>query len=204
MKKIIVLAAGLFLTVAVRAQNSDDQIRIGVKAGANFSNIIKSGDSDFKTDYKTGFNAGVTLNIPVVERFSFAPELVYSQKGYKAHTTFGDFTQTTNFIEAPLLAKIHVINRFNLVIGPQISFLLSTKNKFESGFGTVEDKFNEDSDKFRKSLIGGVVGASFDVTPNIDIHGRYSIDFQKNNENGTSETPKFKNQVFQVGLGFMF
>ncbi|MGV8879597.1 MAG: PorT family protein, partial [Sphingobacteriaceae bacterium] len=68
MKKIIVLAAGLFLTGAVSAQNNDDQISIGIKAGANFSNIIKSGESDFKTDYKTGFNAGVTLNIPIVER----------------------------------------------------------------------------------------------------------------------------------------
>ncbi|MGV8880464.1 MAG: hypothetical protein ACOH2A_15710 [Sphingobacteriaceae bacterium] len=94
------------------------------------------------------------------------------------------------------------MNRFSMVAGPQVSFLLSTKNKFESGFATVENKFNEDADKFRKSLIGGVVGASFDVTPNIDIHGRYGIDFQKNNENGTSETPKFRNQVFQVGLGF--
>lgn len=204
MKKIFVLAAGLFVAGIVNAQNNDQIINVGVKAGANFSNIIKSGDSDFETDYKTGFNVGLTLEIPLNERLSFAPEVVYSQKGYKAHTAFGDFTQTTDFIEAPILAKINVVDRFNIVVGPQVSFLLSTKNKFESGFGAVEEKYKEDSDKFRKSLVGGVIGASFDLSSNIDLHGRYALDFQKNNEDGTSETPQFRNQVFQVGLGFKF
>jgi hypothetical protein len=33
---------------------------------------------------------------------------------------------------------------------------------------------------------------------------RYALDFQKNNENGTSQTPEYKNQVFQLGLGVKF
>jgi hypothetical protein len=204
MKKFFVFAISILSISMANAQSNDDGVKIGIKAGANFSNIIKSGDKDFETDYKTGFNAGVTLDIPVVPRLSFAPELVFSQKGYKAQTLLGDFTQTTSFIEAPILAKINVVDRFNIVAGPQVSFLVSTKNKFDSGFGTVEQEYEEDSDKFRKSLVGGVIGASFDISPNIDLHGRYALDFQKNNEDGTSQTPKFRNQVFQVGLGFKF
>jgi hypothetical protein len=42
------------------------------------------------------------------------------------------------------------------------------------------------------------------VSNNISINGRYTLDLQKNNENGTSETPQFKNQVWQAGLAFKF
>lgn len=203
MKKIIILALGLFAAGAVNAQSP---VRLGVKAGVNLPNIIKDdGNNDFKTKINTGFNAGVTLDINLIKGLAFTPELLYATKGYKAETAFGDFTQTTHFIDLPILASINLGGSgLNLVAGPQVSFLLSTKNKFENGFGTVEQEFDEDADKFKKSLVGGVIGFRYDVNSQVDIHGRYALDFQKNNEDGTKQTPEFKNQVFSIGLGIKF
>jgi len=207
MKKIFILALGLFVTgLTANAQSTDSPIRFGIKGGASFSNIIKDdGNNDFKTDYLVGFNAGVTLDIKLLENLAFTPEVLYATKGYKLESGLGKFTQTTHFIDIPILASIKLAEGFNVVAGPQVSFLMSTSNKFETGFGTAEQKIVEDeSDRFKKSLLGGVIGARFDVNDRVGIYGRYSLDFQKNNENGSTTTPEFKNQGFQVGLGLKF
>ena len=202
MKKIIILALGLFAATAADAQD----IRFGVKAGLNLPNIIKDdGNNDFKTKVNPGFNAGVTVDIPLVSGLAFTPEILFASKGYKATTSLGEFTQTTYFVDVPILASIKVAGSgLNIVVGPQVSFLTSTKNKFDSGFGTVENQYDEDADKFKKSLLGGVIGLRFDINDKFDIHGRYALDFQKNNEDGTNRTPEFKNQVFSVGVGVKF
>ncbi|RZK39350.1 MAG: PorT family protein [Pedobacter sp.] len=207
MKKIFIIAVALLSTAGiVKAQSTDQPIRFGIKAGANFSNIIKGdGNNNFNTDYLTGFHAGVTVDIKLLENLAFTPEALYSTKGYKATSAIGDFTQTTHFIDIPILASVRLGGGLNLVAGPQVSFLMSTNNKFETGFGTAEQRIVEDdSDRFKKSLVGGVIGFRYDFSNRLGLNGRYALDFQKNNENGTSQTPEFKNQVFQVGLGVKF
>jgi hypothetical protein len=207
MKKIAILVLGLFVTgLTANAQSTDKLIKFGVKGGVNFSNIIKDdGNNDFKTDYLVGYNAGITLDIKLLENLAFTPELLYSTKGYKSESTFGTFTQTTHFIDLPILASIKLAEGLNVVAGPQVSFLLSTNNKFENGFGTAQQQIVEDeSDRFKKSILAGVIGARFDLSNKVGIFGRYALDFQKTNENGDRVTPEFKNQVFQVGLGLKF
>ncbi|MBB2146096.1 outer membrane beta-barrel protein [Pedobacter sp. LMG 31464] len=206
MKKIIILAIGLFITGVANAQSTDKAIRLGVKAGVNYSNIIKDdGNNNFKTDYLVGYHAGITLDIPLLPNLAFTPEALYSTKGYKSSSTFGDFTQTTHFIDIPILASIKLAEGLNVVAGPQVSFLLSTNNKFENGFGTTEQQIVEDdADRFKKSLVGGVIGFRYDFNNKVGINGRYALDFQKNNENGSTQTPEYKNQVFQLGLGVKF
>lgn len=196
----------LFVTGVAQAQSTDKFIRLGVKAGANFSNIIKDdGNNNFETDYLTGYHAGVTLDIKLLENLALTPELLYSTKGYKLTSNFGEFTQRTHFIELPILASIRLGGGLNVVAGPQVSFLLQTDNKFENGFSTVQQQIVEDeSSRFKNSLVGGVIGFRYDFNSQFGINGRYAIDFQKNNENGSTTTPEYKNQVFQVGLGVKF
>jgi hypothetical protein len=203
MKKIFLLAAGLLFTGSIYAQSP---VRFGIKGGLNLPNIVQSGNSDFDTKINPGFNVGVTVDIPLTESIAFTPEALYATKGYKLTSRVGEFTQTTNFIDIPILASFKLGGSgLNLVAGPQVSFLMSTKNKFENGFGSAEQTIVEnDSDRFKKSLFGGVVGFRYDVTSNIDVHGRYALDFQKNNENGSNQTPEYKNQVFSIGFGYKF
>lgn len=203
MKKIFILAIGLFVATAASAQ---DRIKFGIKAGLNYSDIVKGdGNNNFDTEAKAGFNAGVTVEIPLIAGLQFTPEVLYAQKGYKNTYSYGTFKQTTNFIDVPILFAFRLGSSFNIVAGPQVSFLMSTKNKFENGFGTVEEtQVENDSDRFKKSLVAGVIGFRYDVNDKFDIHARYAIDFQKNNENGTQYTPEYRNQVYSVGIGIKF
>jgi hypothetical protein len=199
MKKLFIIAIGVLAAGAVHAQN----VSFGVKAGGNMSNIIKTNDENYDTQFKPGFNAGLTMEIGISKQLAFAPELMFSQKGYKTDSFGGTFTQTTNWIEIPILAKINPTPAFNIFLGPQVSFLTKTQNKFE-GIVNGQQTIEEGSDTFKKSIAGGVIGAGFDITPKVGISARYALDFQKTDENGNTSTPAFKNQVIQAGLGFKF
>ncbi|MEO6520780.1 MAG: porin family protein [Mucilaginibacter sp.] len=198
MKKIILFAVGLLVAGAVNAQ-----VKFGVKGGLDVSNIIKTNDPNFNTNYVIGFNAGVTLEIPLIGPLSVQPEVVYAQKGYKAILSTGDFTQTRNFIDIPLLARLRLADNFAIVVGPQFSFATSTKNVYSNGITvTQQTQYDNDRNNFRNSIVGGVAGLSIDLSKSVDFHARYALDLQKNNGDGSSQTPEFRNQVFQFGLAF--
>ena len=184
-------------------------LRIGVRAGVNSSNIKKSGSSniDLSTGAKTGFNAALFLEIPFIPAFTIQPELQFSQKGYKATGTYSsapyEYKQTSNFIEVPLLAKFKPTQNFGFIIGPQFSFLTSTKTKVTVANATHETLVKNDNDNLRKNILGGVIGLEAAAGP-VLFDLRYSLDFQKNNGDGSSTVPSYKNQVIALSAGFRF
>jgi hypothetical protein len=211
MKKIFFLAIIILSAGSVSAQryfsgsrgdysNYDFyQPKVGFEAGLNIANTINSTNSNYSTNTVAGFNAGITFDIPVIYPFSIEPEVLYSQKGYKADTQFGQFTKRTSFIDVPVLAKFRIAPVFNLFIGPQFSYLLSTTNTYSNGFSTTNQQYyNNDT----KAYLDGVVGVSFDINRSIDLHARYTIDIEETDSNSNSYVPSYRNQVWQIGLGF--
>lgn len=201
MKKVIIVAIGVLFAGAVNAQT------FGVKGGLNFSNIIKTNDKNFNTEIKAGLNAGLFAEIPIISSLAFAPELMFSQKGYKTSGSSllggpNEYSVATNFIELPILAKINASDKFSIVLGPQVSFLISTKETFKQGSDSYQNTIREENDRLKKSLFGGVAGVGIALTEKLSLNGRYALDFQKNNEDGTTQTPIYKNQVYQFSLGF--
>jgi hypothetical protein len=212
MKKLFLAAIVLFIAASADAQRhgyrkqraSDDyyQPRIGLTGGLNIANTVSSRNSDFSTDTKLGANVGLFVEIPIVYPLSFQPEILFSQKGYRANTAYGEFAQRANFIDVPILAKIKLAPSFNILVGPQVSFLMNTRNTYYDDFDVLYQesyKYNGD-----KTFVGGVIGVAFDLNRNVDLRGRYTIDFQENNPNGRSGVPDYRNQVWQIGLGFKF
>lgn len=210
MKKIFVLTGVLFAfsVVSVNAQKTTTRkatdLSFGVRAGLNLSNVVKDNDKNFSTEIKPGINAAVYVEIPVVSSFSVQPELQFSQKGYKASGSgFGspyEYTQTSNFIEIPLLAKFIPSKSFAIVVGPQFSFLTSTKTKFTTNNVSYQNTVNQENGNLKKNLVGGVLGIEASAQ-NLIFSARYSLDFQSNNGDGTSTTPRYKNQVFGFSVG---
>ena len=211
MKKSIFLAVVILSAGTVNAQryfsgsrsdysNYDFyQPKIGFEAGLNIANTISSDNSNYSTNSVAGFNAGITFDIPVIYPFSIVPEVIYSQKGYKATTQFGEFTRRNGFLDIPVLAKFRVAPTFNLFVGPQFSYLLSTTNTYSDGFTTTSrEYYNNDS----KAFLDGVLGVSFDLNSSVDLHARYTIDIEKTDSHGNSYVPAYRNQVWQIGLGF--
>lgn len=224
MKKFIFLAICLFTAGAASAQRYyrphrrppqrvvrhesnrqyDDfyQVKVGLTAGLNVSNTVDAYNSNFSTGSIAGWNAGLTMDIPLVYPLSFAPELLFSQKGYSANTDYGKFTQRTNYIDVPLLAKLRLVPGFSVVVGPQLSFLTSTKNTYDTGFNTsYQESYDNRGDH---SVVSGVIGLSVDLNRNVELRGRYNIDLSANHPYADSYLPDYRNQVWQIGLGFKF
>jgi len=211
MKKQLVVAGCIFLAFGAKlnAQSSDSKssnLHFGARAGVNISNLVTD-DNTGTTGSKAGLNAAVILEIPVVPVFSVQPELQFSQKGFKRSGSFlsapYDYSLTTNFIEIPVLAKIRPSKNFGIFIGPQYSFLVSTSTKFKVGNEAYESQVDQDVDNFRKNILGGVVGVELSTGP-LFFDLRYSRDFQTNNGDGTSSTPRYKNQVAALSVGLRF
>jgi len=220
MKKILFLAiCGLLFAGSVSAQGYyygprrvrrpparseyDDfyKVRVGVTGGLNIANTVSAYNTNFSTAAITGFNAGLTLDIPLIYPLSFAPEVLYSQKGYAAVTTDGNFTQHSNYIDIPLLAKFRLSPTFNFLIGPQVSFPVSTTTTFDNGFVVTDEHFYNTYGN--GAILDGVVGVSFDLSRDVELRARYTIDLQQNVENA-SYGGDYRNQVWQIGLGFKF
>ena len=110
MKKIILIIAIItFMANIIIAQDNStdlrDKLQFGLKAGVNFSNIYDSKNQEFNADFKVGFAGGAFLEIPIGKYIGLQPEILFSQKGYKATGTFltlpYKFTHTTSYIDVP-------------------------------------------------------------------------------------------------------
>jgi hypothetical protein len=209
MKKSIIVLALLtfFFSAAIQAQNSDsrENFTIGVKAGLNISNVWDSEGEDFEHDAKAGFAGGLFMGIPLGSFFGFQPEVLLSQKGFVASGTLlgtpYSFTKTTTYIDVPLQLQIKPIEYVTLVVGPQYSYLINEKNVYTFGENSIEQEEEFENDNIRKNILGFVVGADANISHFV-ISGRVGWDLLNNNGDGTSTTPRYKNQWIQLTVGF--
>jgi hypothetical protein len=95
------------------------------------------------------------------------------------------------------------VKNFGILVGPQFSFLASTKTNFTTSNTSYENLVKTDNDNLRKNILGGVIGIEASAS-NLVVGLRYNVDFQTNNGDGTSSTPKYKNQVASLSVGFIF
>lgn len=194
----------LFLGVALAVSSFTFAQQFGAKAGVNVSNI--SSDNNLDTNTKTGFYAGLVMNAPIAESFSIQPEVLYNSVGAKYdYGNIGSSTLTLDYITVPVMFQYNLVPEFYLEAGPEFGFLVSAKQKIESGdfsgVGTL------DKDNFNAFNFGLGLGAGFNITNNIGINARYVAGFtdatDENNEQFGRDANN-KNNVFQAGMTFKF
>ena len=207
-KKIVLLIALFTASVGFSQVTNDtrDELKLGIKAGLNYSNVYDEQGEDFVATGKAGFAAGAFVSIPLGKFFGIQPEVLYSQKGYKATgSVLGlkyDYSKTTTFVDIPLLLQIKPIPMLSFVAGPQFSYLLDTKNTF-NGTTTTTTEASVNADNYKKNIFGFVVGADVNIDHFI-ISGRAGWDISKSDADGNSTAPRYKNQVLQLTLGYSF
>lgn len=211
--RTITAVAALLLTTAGFAQNDPiktadtrSDFKFGFKAGINISNVYDEEGDDFVADNKTGFAGGMFLSIPITQFIGFQPEVLYSEKGFEAKgsTILGDYEykRTTTYLDIPLQLQIKPIESLTFLVGPQYSYLLETKNEFNGSTTTTqEDDIN--ADNYKKNIFGFVVGADVNIQ-SFMISARAGWDISKSDVDGDDTKPRYKNQVFQLTLGYSF
>ena len=174
MKKIFFTALLIVTGVTVKAQD----IKFGLKAGANFASINGADDSD----NITSFHAGAALELNFVPSFSVQAEGLFNSIG--AQVENGDDINL-DYISVPVMAKFYILpDRLSIMAGPQFSFLLSE----------AEQAVNANS--FDIAAAGGI---ELRIIKGLFAQARYTIGLNDVYDNRDS-----KNAVFQLSLGYMF
>ncbi|QQX76083.1 MULTISPECIES: porin family protein [Aequorivita] len=195
MKKILLFTA--FAIFAFVNSHAQGEFRIGFKAGVNVASI--GGDDTFgigSFGSRTGFHVGALVEIPINEKFSVQPELLYSAKGSNYDFSSGDTDIKLDYIDVPILAKYHIIQGLSAELGPVIGVLV--KADADNGDET------EDIKEFYKSTdIGIGIGASYRLPMGVFFSLRYNKGLTDINDNPDTNA-KNQNNVFQVSAGYSF
>ena len=211
-KKLSIVAITLtMLTLNVNAQDdaldTRDRIQLGAKVGLNYANVYDSEGEEFKADPKLGMVLGAFISIPIGTYFGIQPEVLYSQKGFSGTGKIlglnYDFTRTTNYLDIPLYFAIKPSEFITLVAGPQFSYLLSRKDVFATAVTTIEQEQEFENDNIRKNTLGASLGLDINISHFV-IGARAAWDLQNNNGDGSTTTPRYKNQWLQATVGFKF
>lgn len=202
MKKIIFASVALLLMANTMTAQG---IHFGAKAGINYSNIYDSQTKDYSADGKIGFAAGGFVSIPIGTFLGIQPELLFSQKGFQATSSFlgsnVTLKRTTNYIDLPIFLAIKPSEMITILVGPQYSYLIKQNDVFTSPITNTEVNQDFDTENIRKNTLCVVGGVDFNLS-NIVLGARVGMDMYNNNGDGTSTTPRYKNVWAQATVGF--
>lgn len=199
--KATLLAVALLIGVNANAQ--DSPIQLGVKAGANLSNV--GGDTE-GTKAKFGFNAGVTLDYNFTPNVALLTGLEFTTKGFKIKDLDG-FSANAMYLQLPVHVgyKLDVAEGTKIVFhaGPYIAYGIGgkIKQKVEAGDGDIEAKldfFGDDAAKRFDFGVGAGAGVEFG-----QIGIGLGYDFGLANISRDSDG-KIKNQNAYLTVGYKF
>ena len=139
------LFLGLLFGALLLTLPADAQVRLGVRAGVNASNVKFQRDLDF--DPLPGYQAGLQADISLSPNFSIQPALLYVTKGFSSELEFrnqqGNLTGTyrgsfrTHYLEFPVLAlyKVNVSKTYKMFggLGPYVAAGIGGKTNFNFG-----------------------------------------------------------------------
>ncbi|WP_324673110.1 porin family protein [Hymenobacter sp. GOD-10R] len=216
MKKAFLAVVALLLITSASAIESRAQgVRVGIKAGANLSNLSGDLQDEDRFQNKTGFVGGLMLNVPLLaDNFlSLQPELLYSQKGFKNDGSYlkGLYSYkgkaTYNYLDLPVLAKIKAGPIF-VEAGPQFSYLINRKDetrRYLNGQQLDYSSAERDLSNVNRFEVGYAAGIGVQVV-GVILDVRYNgsfTDFTKNGYQG-NDLRNARNSVFQASVGFLF
>ena len=191
MKKLFTVIIILGISMMINAQD----VKFGLKGGVNFASF--SGKDVENVDSKTAFHVGVLAEIPLLDKFSLQPELLYSVQGIKENDDNAEFK--LNYLQLPLMGKYYVTDEFSFEAGPQVGFLLSAKAKVEGeGEGDIKDNMN-------KTDFGLNFGLGYTLGNRLNVNARYNFGLSKiyNKDTFLSDIKAY-NSVIQVSVGYIF
>lgn len=202
----------LFLGVTVTAQTQ--KVKLGVKAGLNVSSLAFD-ESELHSSNKTGFTAGIMVEIPLVKNFSLQPELLYSQQGTQNSFSDSDVTNSNykstielNYLNIPVMLKYYVIKGLSVQAGPQIGILLKANNKYQDNFLGYENKESFDLKDYSAGIDTSVnFGLGYQFKDKFYTDLRYNISYSNVFKDGDTNhfiNSDMKNRVFQVTIGYFF
>jgi hypothetical protein len=202
-----VLAAVTMLVVAASPTYAQG-ITGGVKVGVNFADLSldapgdadlgELGELDDLLGNRTGFVAGGFVDVPFTPQVSFAPEVLFTQKGARTEILDNSVAFELTQLQIPLLFKANFVSgpvRPFVAVGPAFGFNTSTKLTTEIGGDKEEVDFDDETEGIEYSLVVGG-GVKFGQA---SVELRYDLGLSNLS---SSETGDIKSRTFSILFGF--
>lgn len=188
---------------------AQSKLGFGIKGGLNFANVTNA--ESINGSSRTGFMAGVFLAPPSSGVMGFRSEVMYSRQGFDFGTNTNTGSVSLDYILLPQLTTINIGKVASLMLGFQMAFLISAKEKTDdtsaNPAGDIMDYYN----RFDYGAAGGIEIFPF---KGMLLGARMNISFgdlMKNPESYTGGSPlpaapdvDLKNNVVQIYLGYRF
>lgn len=237
--KIKIITAILFGLISLNAfaqseienpQSDIKNLQFGVKAGWSYNNLYGS-DRNYifasdKTQYQSGFHAGIFLDTRMSKHFGLKHELLFSQKRIGVSLTdMNDEAYkskfTMSYLDLTPASLTFQAGDFQLYAGPYISALLNAnvqrrdKNgkmyKDKSIFGTPDDDETE-THYLQKFDFGANLGLEYHFGSGLSIGARYTHGFTDifqyangyTNEDTKTDNIKIYNRGWMFSIGYTF
>jgi len=212
MKKIVLFTGLVIFSMSgMFAQADSKAVQFGVKGGVNSATI--SGDDINDAKSRTSFNVGVLAEIPITERLSIQPEVMYSGQGFDVKEIDQDNIFDTNenveyqldYIQVPILLKAYLVKGLSVEVGPQFGFKIHEELDFQPNADGGDIEINPEDSYIKDFDTSLAIGAGYKFDNGFFVNGRYNLGLTNIfKEDTILENIDAKNAVWQVGLGFMF
>ena len=198
MKKIMMIAAMMLMSIGAFAQNEVGQITLKPTVGMNIATVTKQTDSKVRV----GMMAGVEGEYGVAENFGLTAGLFYSMQGVKFTNKIDgvDLTETdkVDFLNIPIMANYYVIPGLAVKAGVQPGFKVSGKRSIDAKEGSSKANLTEDLEGIKAFQFAIPVGASYEYKSFV-LDARYNIYLTKAAKVGDG-----RHSVFTISLGYKF
>lgn len=225
---VLAVAGSLFANAQEKNQStSPSPVTFGVKAGLNGSTLTRGDGYEYDNNekMKVGFHVGVFANIPVSEKFSIQPELLFSQLGsksdYNYRTSSGnyrrtqhyDYSTTLNYLSLPVMVQYNILPQLYVEAGPEFGYLLGGRTKGD--LTTIETTGNSitvnhtdhisqniSTSLFNRFNLGLGIGAGYYFTKSFGVTARFTAGLTEVYK--YNEGDKVRNNAIQIGVAYKF
>jgi hypothetical protein len=212
-RKLLILLTAAAVVLSASAYS---QFTFGVRAGVNFQNMNGKDDAGdkVKNDLTIGFNAGVNVELPVVQDFFLQPGLLFSTKGAKnigevngLKASISYLELPINFLYKPLLGKGHLLLGF----GPYVAYGIGGKIKTDNESQDIKfkNKVSESdaSAAYLRPFDAGaniLFGYEFDFKLSVQMNAQLGLLNLEPKYEGFTSKAVTKNTGFGISLGYRF
>jgi len=192
MKRLMIVAVMMAMTIATSAQNEEDQFTVKPMVGMNIANITNIDGSS-----RLGLAIGAEMEYGLSSRFGITAGLLYSMQGEEQELDYryvdGKLKYNLGYLNVPILANFYVMHGLAIKAGLQPGFCVDKKFK-ASAEGVSLD---QDISGVQTVDLSIPVGVSYEVNRFV-VEARYNWGLTNIFDDNTS----YRNSVFMISLGY--
>lgn len=201
--------SALIALMAIATSSFAQEVEFGLKGGINVSSIHVEPQEDLPNpDSRIGFHLGGVATLDMSEKLDIQAELLLNTLGAKFEQAEEIERVKLTYLSLSGVLKYHIDDKFNIVLGPQLSFLAG--GEFEEEDKIENSRESLDANNFYKSTdLSLALGAGYRIDKNIEVGVRYNIGLTDNNDDAIEEgffdaNQTLKNRFLQLSAIYYF